>query len=169
VSYPRTLPLFDSTVSQGTWNERMSEGEYAVHYSAFSSSDRTGPYCTVFADLESAVAYAQHQVAANPTLQCRIYDHHGLAGQPAREISGSTFKWPSEITARFRRWGGSILFFGGAILFAVDWANDFNYAWPSLVGSRIVLPGLVLLFIEAMIILQARLDARKQPQNQEAS
>jgi hypothetical protein len=31
---PRTLPLFDSGAQPASWNERMSPGEYAVHYSS---------------------------------------------------------------------------------------------------------------------------------------
>jgi hypothetical protein len=56
MKYPHTLPLFDGSLSQGTWNERMREGEYAVHYSSFSSDVHAGPYCTVLGDLPSAVA-----------------------------------------------------------------------------------------------------------------
>ncbi len=146
----------------------MQEGEYAVHYSSFSGDAHSGPYCTVLEDLPSAVAYAEQQIAARPTLRCAIYDHHGLAGRPVRELQGTAFKAPSDITPRFRRWVGSILFFGGLALFIVDWSHEFRFVWPSMVGSRILIPGLVLLFTEAMVMLHTELNRRKHSQGQEA-
>jgi hypothetical protein len=32
-----TLPLFDPGAQPASWNERMSVGEYGVHYSSFDS------------------------------------------------------------------------------------------------------------------------------------
>jgi hypothetical protein len=82
----RTLPLFDSGAQPASWNERMSPGEYAVHYSSFdSSAPGTGPSCTILGSLADAEEYAKAQVALKPGLRCRIYDHRGFVGPPILE------------------------------------------------------------------------------------
>ncbi|HEY0163027.1 MAG TPA: hypothetical protein VGB69_10140 [Edaphobacter sp.] len=158
LTQPRTLPLFDPEAELSSWNERMVPGEYAVHYSSFAPGET--PFCTVFDNLPEAEAYAKQQVAEHPELLCNIYDHNGRVGKPVREIRGSRFK-DTEITPRFRRWVGSILFFGGLILTAVDWSVDFRYLWPSMLGTRMMMPGLALLVMEVIIVLYAR-HARQQ-------
>jgi hypothetical protein len=131
----------------------MAAGEYAIHY---SHSANAVPSCTIVASLADAEQYAAEQIALDPTLRCRIYDHRGFIGAPIRELRGKQYVAESDISPRFRRWGGSVLFFGGIILTIVDWADDFKLGWPAMIGTRMMVPGFVLLFIEAMIILQAR-------------
>jgi hypothetical protein len=160
----RTLLLFDPNAQPQSWNERMTPTEYAVLYSAIQPlpSDHhdgkpaSGPYCTVFSTLTEAEEHATHQIALIPTLRCRIYDHRGLANQPIREIRGTEHKGDSEITARFRRWAGSILFFGGLALVILDWSKDFSLSWPATIGFRIFPAGLVLLVTELAIVITAR-------------
>ncbi|HSY73395.1 MAG TPA: hypothetical protein VK798_14165 [Alloacidobacterium sp.] len=156
MSYPRHLPLFDESVRQGAWSERMIAGEYAVHYSSFEETPGSALYCTVFGNLREAEAYAQQQVKARPSLRCTIYDHQGLIGPPLRDIRGSNFKDDSDLLPRVRRWIGSLLFFGGLILIIVDWSVDFRLDWPSIIGNRILIVGLILLFTEAMLALHAK-------------
>ncbi len=151
-----------------SWNERMPPTEYAVLYSGIqpASSDQynatqiSGHVCTVFSSLAEAEKYAAQQVALIPTLRCRIYDHQGLAVQPIREIRGSQHKGDSEITARFRRWTGSILFFGGLGLVALDWSANFSLSWPATIGVRMFPVGLVLLVTELVIVITARRSHR---------
>jgi hypothetical protein len=131
----------------------MLPAEYAIHY---SHSKDAAPTCTIVASLAAAEQYAAEQVALDPTLRCRIYDHRGFVGAPVREVRGKQYVAPSDITPRFRRWAGSILFFGGTILTIIDWADDFKLGWPAMIGTRMMVPGFVLLFIEAMILLQAK-------------
>jgi hypothetical protein len=160
----RTLLLFDPNAQPQSWNERMTPTEYAVLYSAVPprSSDHQngtpadGPYCTVFNTLAEAEEHATQQVALIPTLRCRIYDHQGLAVQPVREIRGSQHKGESEITARFRRWAGSILFLGGLALIIFDWSADFKLSWPATIGMRMFPVGLILLVTELVIVITAR-------------
>jgi len=152
---PRQLPLYDPGHTPATWNERMVSGEYAVHYSSLEDRTSSAPYCTVFSDLQEAVAYAQEQVERRTDLRCAIYDHQGQIGAPIRDIRGQDYK-DGELSARFRRWLGSILFFGGSILTIYDWTKDFRLLWPSTLGTRMVLPGFTLLFVEAMIFLHKR-------------
>ncbi len=156
---PRQLPLFDGRQTPGTWNERMLPGEYAVHYSSFDAPNTT-PYCTIFSTISEAIDHASQQVSHRPSLRCTIYDHQGLIGPPLREIRGAEFKEPSAITARFRRWLGSILFFGGVGFIAYDWINDFRFSWPAMIGIRMIFPGLILLVTEAIILLYARRNGR---------
>ena len=118
-----------------------------------SSSGRT-PYVV------AAVEYARQEVAARPDLRCRLYDHQGLIGPPIQEIRGAQFKADSEISPRFGRWVGSILFFPGVILIIVDWSQDFRLSWPALIGTRMLIPGTILLVTEAVILLQARVHRR---------
>jgi hypothetical protein len=151
--HPRTLPLFDQRAQPATWNERMTPGEYAVHYSSFDHAPGTVLTCTIFSSLTEAEAHAKEQVAQRPALRCRIYDHHGFAGQPIREFRGTAYKVEGEISARFRRWAGSILFFGGIGLIVFDWINDFKLSWPAMIGIRLFFPGLFLLMTEAIITL----------------
>lgn len=142
----------------------MTSSEYAVLYSGIQpipsdhrdGTPASGPYCTVFSTLAEAEEYATQQVALIPTLRCRIYDHQGLAVQPVREIRGSQHKGESEITARFRRWAGSILFFGGLALIVLDWSADFSLSWPATIGMRMFPVGLVLLVTELVIVITTR-------------
>ncbi len=153
MSLPRTLLLFDPGAEPASWNERMAPGEYAIHY---SHSKDAAPSCTVVASLAEAEQYAAEQIALDPTLRCRIYDHRGFIGAPIRELRGKQYVAPSDITPRFRRWAGSILFFGGLLLTIIDWTTAFRLGWPAMIGTRMMVPGFVLLFIEAMIVLQAK-------------
>ena len=160
----RTLLLFDPNAQPQSWNERMTSTEYAVLYSGcqpLHPSDRngkssTGPYCTVFTTLAEAEEYATQQVTLTPTLRCRIYDHRGLAIQPIREIRGTQHKGESGISSSFRRWAGSILFFGGLALVVLDWSTDFKLSWPATIGFRIFPAGLVFLLTELVIVISAR-------------
>jgi hypothetical protein len=160
----RTLLLFDPNAQPQCWNERMATSEYAVLYSGTqpipsgpgSRTPASGPFCTVFATLAEAEEYAAQKVALIPTLRCRIYDHQGLGIQPIREIRGTEYKGDSEISPRFRRWAGSILFFGGLTLVIYDWIFDFNLTWPATIGIRMLPVGLVLLVTELVIFITAR-------------
>ncbi len=140
----------------------MVPGEYAVHYSSFDKSLQSSPSCTVFASLADAEQFAKEQTTLDPTLRCRIYDHQGLVGAPVSEIKGAKYVGDSDLSPRFRRWGGSFLFFGGVILTLIDWAVDFRFGWPAMVGTRMMIPGLVLLFIEAIIILHTKSEAKRK-------
>jgi hypothetical protein len=168
MSYPRQLLLFDGGSQQASWNERMTPGEYAVHYSSFESSLSVKPYCTVFGDLKDAEEYARQQVAERPALRCTIYDHQGMVGAPLRDIRGSEFKGDSDLSPRFRRWGGVVLFFGGLVLVIVDWSVDFRLTWPATIGSRMLIPGLILLLTEVVFVINTRL-ARRNAAKGEAS
>lgn len=151
----RTLPLFDPATQPSSWNERMSAGEYAVHYSSFANP-AIAPFCSVFSSLPEAESYAKEQIALHPDLRCRIYDHHGFVGEPLREFRGATYKGDSDLSPRFRRWAGSILFFGGLILTLIDWRANFRFVWPAMIGTRMILPGLLLLLTEAIIVFYAK-------------
>ena len=161
MKYPRQLLLEDGSIEHGVWNERMLPGEYAVHYSTFVSEGYSGPYCSVFGDLDDAVAHARLQVEERPKLCCTIYDHHGFGKVPVREIRGIEYKDSSDLSPRFRRWAGPILFFGGAILIVIDWRSGFELSWPAMIGVRIIIPGFGLLFIEGFLVMSAR-RKRKQ-------
>jgi hypothetical protein len=160
----RTLLLFDPNAQPQSWNERMTSTEYAVLYSGIQpvpsdhrdDTPKSGPVCTVFSTLAEAEEHAAQQVALIPTLRCRIYDHQGLAVQPIREIRGTQHKGDSEISARFRRIAGAILFFGGLALLILDWSSNFNLTWPATIGIRLIPAGLVLLVTELVIIITKR-------------
>ena len=142
----------------------MAEGEYAVLYSGTQPQvvrreDKSGggaPACTVFGSLAEAEAHAAARVAEEPTLRCRIYDQRGLAEQPVREIRGALHKGESELSARFRRWGGTILLVGGIVLWVMDSNSDMKMGWPSAVAARIAPLGLILLATELVIVIEAR-------------
>jgi hypothetical protein len=160
----RTLLLFDPDAQPQCWNERMAPGEYAVLYSSTDlappgeqkSVPMGGPFCTVFGSLSEADEHAREQVRLLPTLRCRIYNHEGLGREPVLEIRGAEYKGESEISARFRRWGGSVLFFGGLGLTILDWSTDFSLSWPAMIGTRMLPVGLILLVIELAIVIEAR-------------
>ena len=154
----------------------MAIGEYAVLYSSIHLASSVAqantirePFCTVFGTLSAAEQHANQQVALLPTLRCRIYDHHGLGGQPIREICGSEHKAEGEISARFRRWCGSILFFGGIGLVSLDWSTGFTLTWPATLGARLVPVGLVLLITELVIVLETRRKSRGAQQSVQGS
>lgn len=165
MSSSRALPLFDPSVQPSSWNERMAPGEYAVHYST-SDHDGPGPICTIFPSLSDAEAHAEAQIHIHPNQRCRIYDHNGFIGAPLREFRGPQYRGDRDLSPRFRRWTGSLLFFGGLGLTAYDWSTDFRFSWPGLIGSRMIIPGLILLVTEAVIVLYAR---RKRPHPEAAS
>jgi len=151
---PRTLPLFDEGAQPSSWNERMAAGEYAVHYSSYARGEAA--HCTVLSSLAEAEVFAREQVAGRPELRCRIYTHEGFVGAPICEIRGSGYKGEGGISARFRRWVGSVLFCGGVILIILDWKSDFTMTWPATIGMRLLIPGVILLVTEAIIVLHAR-------------
>jgi hypothetical protein len=142
MSHSREILLYQEGRRRGTWNEQMASGEYAVHYSSFAGRlAHPDPYCTVFRSLEDAVAYAEEQVLAQPDLRCAIYDHEGFVGAPLRDIRGTAFRDHGSLSSGFRRWVGSIFFFGGLSLTILDWTKDFAMLWPAMIGTRVVLPG----------------------------
>lgn len=167
----RILLLFDLNAQPQSWNERMAPGEYAVLFSGAQpvvSGDIEDlaagrePACVVFTSLAGAEEYCARCIETDPTQRCRIYDHEGLAHAPVRELRGAKYKGESEISARFRRWCGSILFFGGVGLFAMDWLSGFSMSWPGMLGTRMFPVGLVLLVIEAVVVIEARRARRRQ-------
>jgi hypothetical protein len=153
----RTLPLFDSGAQPASWNERMSPGEYAVHYSSFDRGALgTGPSCTILGSLADAEEYAKAQVALRPGLRCRIYDDRGFVGPPILEVRGQQYVGERDLSPRLRRWLGSGLFFGGLALIVMDWSVDFRLTWPATIGARILIPGLILLVTEVALVLHAK-------------
>ena len=161
----RTLPLYDPKTQPPSWNERMVSGEYAIHYSS-SDADGPGPVCTVFSRLSEAEDFSASHIQFHPNQRCRIYDHTGFVGAPIHELRGPKYRGDSDISPRFRRWVGSILFFGGLALTILDWSLDFRLTWPAALGTRMLFPGLILLVTEAVIILLAR---RKRSHTEAAS
>ncbi len=152
---PRTVLLFDPNVVPHSWNERMAPGEYAVLYSRHEASPDNAsgaPYCNVFTTLAEAKEFANSEVKRSSTLLCRIYGTAGLGGPPLLEVRGTDYRGEGEMSAAFRRWFGSILFFGGLGLILLDWASDFRLTWPATLGVRAFPVGLVLLLTEAIIL-----------------
>ena len=138
----------------------MQAGGFAVHYSAsLDAVDANG--CDVLPSLVDAEQFAE-QVLKHPSLQCRIFDHQGFVGAPVLEVRGTQYKDRHELSPLFRRWVGSILFFGGAGMFLTDWIADFHYDWPSVLGSRLMMPGLILLVTEALMVQHKRRAVRGQ-------
>jgi hypothetical protein len=133
----------------------MAVGEYAVHFSQ-SVDGIDSRTCAVLPSLRDAEDFAREQVLLHPALLCRVFDHHGFVGAPAVEVAGTAYKGHNDITPRFRRWVGSLLFFGGSILFVTDWVANFRFDWPSVLGSRLMIPGLILLVTEALVMLHNR-------------
>jgi hypothetical protein len=155
----RSVPLFDPAAHPPSWNERMQPGEFAVLFSQ-SDGEVDANTCAILPSLPDAEAYARDLVSRHPRLRCRIYDHHGLVGAPVREDCGADFVARDEISSRFRRWTGGLLFAGGIGLICVDWAYGFALDWPSITGSRMIVPGGILLVTEAGLMLHARHKAR---------
>lgn len=133
----------------------MAAGEYAVHFSK-SAGEIDARTCAVLPSLSDAESFAREQVAIHSALLCRIFDHQGFIGAPALEVAGKDYKGHNDITPRFRRWAGSLLFVGGSGLFLTDWVANFRFDWPSVLGSRLMIPGLVLLVTEALVLLHNR-------------
>ncbi len=137
----------------------MLPGEYAVLYSfepaeggASAPGTAAGPTCTIFSTLAEAEEHAAAQVLLHPALRCRIYTEEGLGRPPVREICGEEHQGDSELSASFRRWAGSILFFGGLVLIVLDWSHDFRLSWPATIGARALPVGLILLLTECVIL-----------------
>ncbi len=155
----RTLPLFDRAAEPASWNERMAPGEFAVLYSEHEAGGEA--ICTIFDSVAEAKRHAEEEIARRPTLECRVYDHNGLAGQPVLEVQGVRHKAERGITAGFRRWVGSFLFLAGVLLVLVDWHADFRLSWPAMLGFRMAPAGLILLVIEAVLLIEQRRAARR--------
>jgi hypothetical protein len=98
----------------------------------------------------------KHRCFLKPGLRCRIYDDRGFVGPPILEVRGQQYKEESGISPRFRRWFGSLLFFGGLALIIVDWSVDFRLTWPATIGVRMLIPGLILLVTEVILVLVAK-------------
>jgi len=137
----------------------MEAGEYAVHYSSFPAEYTGAPYCDVFPSLADAEAYANGYVSLHTDVRCRVYDPHGMVGAPLFEVPGKSYKGESNLS-QFRRWVGGVLFVVGSILFAVDVVEDYRLLWPSTIGSRMLIPGALLLLTEGLVVLTARHNAK---------
>lgn len=162
VTTGRRVPLFDPAARPSTWAERMAADEYAVHFTEFESpEERAQPYCVVFGSLAEATAFAQAEVARRPRLRCRLYDHQGFIGAPAAEIRGADYKDKVDISPTFRRWGGLGMLVGGGLLYAIDAAGGYRWLWPSMLGSRLAMPGAILVVMEAFILLHRRSERQK--------
>jgi hypothetical protein len=136
----------------------MRPGQFAVHVSR-QRGPQGVPCCWVCDGMGEAEAAAQARVASDPTLRCRIYDHQGFVGAPLREVQGAQFRGESDLTPRLRRWLGAVLLAVGVGLCALDWSTGFRLSWPALVGSRLLIPGFVLVVTEALLVLHARQKA----------
>jgi hypothetical protein len=153
----RTVPLYDPKAKPASWHERMKDGEYAVHYSSFpAGAGIIAPYCAIFSSMQDARTHASEWVAENPGIRCTIYDWQGFVGAPLKEVRGVHFKDRGEISSRFRRWVGGTVFVAGGLLVLVDWAADFRLLWPSTLGMRLFLPGLILVVTEVAVTYHAR-------------
>ena len=152
----RTLPLYDPASHPSVWNERMTPGEFAVHFSRRQSSAVAS--CIVFPSLAEAEAFATAEVRTHTDLRCRIYDHHGFIGAPLREIAGPRFK-AGDLSPRLRRALGLLFFLSGIGLIAYDGLHGFGGEWPVLLGSALILPGIILLLFELLGSLQKRQNA----------
>jgi hypothetical protein len=118
-----------------------------------------GPYCDVFPSLADAETHVNEYVTLNPDVRCRVYDAHGMVGAPLAEVAGKSYKGESDL-AKFRRWVGGVLFVAGSILFTVDVVEDYRLLWPSTIGSRMLIPGALLLLTEGLVVLTARHNAK---------
>jgi hypothetical protein len=152
----RTLPLYDPAATPSTWCERMSPGDFAVHTSGSS-------VCAIFPSLPEAEAFAAAEVAAAPTLRCRIYDHQGFIGEPLREVIGPNFRGGTGLSPRYLRILGLTLLLSGIVLFATDWLNGFRFGWPGFIGARLLIFGLVVTAFAALTRLHELQKARKTP------
>ena len=93
-------------------------------------------------------------------LRCRVYDAHGNVGAPVFEIAGKDFKGETDLS-RFRRWVGGICFIVGSILTLIDVSQNYRLMWPSTIGTRMLVPGAILLVPEGLVMLTARHNAKK--------
>jgi len=153
--------LFDPAAQPSSWNQRIGASKFAVHYSSFPDGYAGAPYCDVFASAAEAEAYARSYVIDHPQVRCRVYDAHGFVGAPLFEVAGKSFKDESNLS-QFRRWGGSVLFVVGSILFSIDVFQDYRLLWPSTIGSRLAIPGALLLVTEGLVVLTARHNEKKK-------
>lgn len=137
----------------------MATGEYAVHYSSFPAHYAGSPYCDVFPALTEAEAHASEYALRHADVRCRVYDAHGMVGAPLFEVAGKSYKGESNLST-FRRWVGGVLFVVGSILFSIDVVQDYRLLWPSTIGSRMLIPGALLLLTEGLVVLTARHNAK---------
>ncbi len=151
----RKTPLLNP-VTQRSWHEEMHPGQFAVH---LSQETGTVPTCALCDTWEEAEQYACEEVEQRPTVRCRLYDDRGFVGAPLLEVTGRAFKGERDLSPRVRRWIGVGMLAVGLILCAIDWSTDFRLSWPGLVGSRLLIPGLVLLVTEGLVLLHAHQKA----------
>jgi hypothetical protein len=157
----KRVPLFDPAAQPSSWNQRIAASEFAVHYSSFPEGFTGAPYCDVFASAAEAETFAQDYVNDHPQVRCRVYDAHGMVGAPLFEVAGKSYKGESNLS-HFRRWAGSVLFVVGSSLFTVDVLQDYRLMWPSTIGSRMAIPGALLLLTEGLVMLTARHNAKNK-------
>lgn len=156
----RRLPLYEPGAQPSSWNQRMAPGEYAVHYSSFPADSQSAPYCDIVSSRKEAEAYAREAVAERSDVRCRVYDAHGMVGSPLFEVAGKDFKGEMNLS-RFRRWAGGICFVVGSILTLIDVLQDYRLMWPSTIGTRMLVPGAILLVTEGLVMLTVWHNAKK--------
>jgi hypothetical protein len=95
---------------------------------------RRTPVYTVFSTLTEAEPYANQQIALITTLRYRIDDHQVSPSSLSERFAAvsTAVTVDCEITARFRRWAGSVLFFGRSPLVILDCkiAKGRLHDWP---------------------------------------
>ncbi len=146
----------------------MQAGEYAVHYSSFPAGDPGTPYCDIFPSLTDAETHAREEVLRRTDVRCRVYDAQGLVGAPLFEVAGKDYKGESNLS-HFRRWVGGVTFILGLVLTLVDVFADYRLLWPSAIGTRLLIPGAVLLVTEGLVVLTEHHNAKKALARQEAA
>ncbi len=132
----------------------MASEEFAVHGTEGAAN------CRVFSSLEQAENFARQQVALRPDLRARIYGHEGFIGAPVSQLTGASFKGERDLSPRVRRWLGIGFLAVGSGLVVWDWSTGFRMTWPGVVGSRLLIPGAILVVTEFLIWLTARQRAR---------
>ncbi len=163
MSNPRVISLFSKSDPHRSWNEGMSEGEFAVLFANSRPADldpAIGPVAVIHSSLVDAVTYAQAETIKDTHLRCSIYDEVGLGKPPLRVIAGLRGADTTFLSAKFRLWGGGICLGAGVALGAAEALSGMTLNWAGMLAARIGPAGAILLLTEVGV----RLSDRKKKQ-----
>lgn len=145
----------------------MADGEAAVLFTGDRPEELNGTetpdagFCVVAGSLAEGEQYAREAVAAQPKMIARIYDRRGMVGAPLAEFAGSQAN-RSEISAKFRRWGGGSLFVVGVLLGAAELISGMRINWAGMLAARLIPVGVILLLTELGLVLGARRERKRK-------
>lgn len=164
------VDVYDSHRMPQNWSELLRANQVAV----FQQDADTGvainseggisarnPKCLIFDSLDDAQGYCRDRSACTPGIQLAIFDWRGRGVEPLA-IFGEAKGGDQELGSPFRRAVAIVCVAASLLLIWFDWRVDFDRQWPSILASKLLVTGAVLLVWELTLLAEKALAKRKR-------